>query len=195
MEIIETFDLSQGEKELRAVRVRTAVGHGEDAGSVVVQPGGKLIGKGVTRPALAGALRIAALDHKVGHDPVEGEPVVERLARRGSEGALGQASETRDGERQLPVEQFGDDDTAGRGEFGVKPVWQNRIGVGWGSRRLGATGADDNRQHEGGKTGAKEHASILPEDHRGAIPASVPRRGRLTPGTNRDIRRGHSPRW
>ena len=65
--------------QLTPVGVLTAVGHAEDASARVLQAGVDLVGKLAAvdgGAAAAGASGVAALDHKVGDDAVEGAAVV-----------------------------------------------------------------------------------------------------------------------
>src|SRR5437588_10897459 len=68
------------DEELGAVGIGAGVGHGQrpPLDAVLVD----LVLERVARTAGAGALGAAALDHEVGDDAVEGEPVVEALARQ-----------------------------------------------------------------------------------------------------------------
>src|SRR6266568_5510412 len=75
---VEVRDRGLGDEELRAVRVRAGVRHGEQPGAVELVVGADLVREAEARPAVAGAERIAALDHEVRDDPVEDRPVVER---------------------------------------------------------------------------------------------------------------------
>src|SRR3954454_15190146 len=77
---VEPRRLLRGDdEELRAVRVRPGVRHGERAADDLVLV--DLVLEGVSRAAGAGALGAAALDHEVLDDAVEDEPVVEALRR------------------------------------------------------------------------------------------------------------------
>src|SRR5207248_9382419 len=70
-------------EELRAVRVRAGVGHGQEARLVERRTVRRdLVGEVVAGPAPAGAGGVAALDHEVGDDAVEDRPRVQRLALR-----------------------------------------------------------------------------------------------------------------
>src|SRR5512133_3141810 len=70
--------VSGDDEELRPVGVRSCVGHGKRAADdlVIVD----LVLELIARTARAGALGAAALDHEVGDDAVEDQPVVEALA-------------------------------------------------------------------------------------------------------------------
>ena len=83
-----------GDEELAAVGIRSGIGHRKDAGFGVLQRAVDFVGKLVARTATAGAGWISALDHEVGNDPVEGDPVVvaalgEVEEIRGRDGHLG----------------------------------------------------------------------------------------------------------
>ena len=60
-----------GDKELAAVGPGSGVGHGEDAGFVVLEFRRALVLEAIARAAAAGAGRVAALDHEVRDDAVE----------------------------------------------------------------------------------------------------------------------------
>jgi hypothetical protein len=92
---VEPRGLADGDdEELRAVRVRPGVGHGQrPAHDLVVVD---LVLERVARAAGAGARRVAALDHEVADDPVEDHAVVEALA--------GELLEVGDGLRRVLVE-------------------------------------------------------------------------------------------
>jgi len=67
----------QSDEELAAARVRPRQRHAGHAAGVA-QPA-DLVADGVARPAETVAARIAGLDHEIGHDAVEEQPVVEVL--------------------------------------------------------------------------------------------------------------------
>src|SRR5262245_42437054 len=68
-------------EELRATRVATGVSHRQRAAVVNLLLAAGLTLDGVARPAGSIADGAAALDHEVRDDAVEGESVIERLAR------------------------------------------------------------------------------------------------------------------
>src|SRR6266545_5850965 len=92
------------DEELRAVGVGARVGHRQRAAHHLVLV--DLVLEGVAGAAGAGALRAAALDHEVGDDAMEDEPVVEALA--------GQLLEVADRLGGLVVEQLEGDLALGR---------------------------------------------------------------------------------
>ena len=157
MEIIEAVDLAERDKELRAVGVGAAVGHGEHARGVVPQAGHKLVGKTVAGIALAGAERVAALHDKIRHDPVKLKAVEKGLARLRTERALGEADEVGHGERRFLVKQFRGDRAAGRDDFRIKSVGE----FFHGARRGGGlvpgterpTGGEQGKEREQGSHG------------------------------------------
>ena len=71
-----------GDEELAAVGAGAGVGHGQDAGAVVAQFGGALVGESITGSPGAGAKGATALDHEVVDHPVELQPVVEAALRQ-----------------------------------------------------------------------------------------------------------------
>ena len=71
------------DEELRAVRVRTGVGHRDRAQRVLTLH--RLVTELVARAAAAGALGAAALDHELRDHPVEREAVVVALPREADE--------------------------------------------------------------------------------------------------------------
>ena len=77
---VEPGSRDVGHEELAAVGAGARVGHGEETGAVVLQAGGELVGELVAGAAHAGAGGIAALNHEVGDDAVEGDAVVEAAA-------------------------------------------------------------------------------------------------------------------
>ena len=101
------FDMR--DEELRAVGVRTGVGHGQNAALVAKAVVG-FVFEAVARAAATDALRAAALDHEIGDDAVEVQAVVET--------ALGQIDEVGDGQRGLLGFQLDLDGTAGSVELG-----------------------------------------------------------------------------
>src|SRR5918995_628417 len=66
------------DEELRPVGVGTGVGHRDGTERVLALHG--LVGEPVAGPSPPGPLGITALDHELGHDPVERKVVVEALA-------------------------------------------------------------------------------------------------------------------
>src|SRR5438094_146998 len=71
------------DEELRPIGVRPRVGHGQQAGAVERWAARRtLVLELVAGASPARALRIAALDHEVGDDPVEDRAVVQRLGLR-----------------------------------------------------------------------------------------------------------------
>lgn len=78
-----------GDEELGAVGVRSGVGHGEDAGFVVLAVGFAFALELVAGVTGAGAEGAAALDHEIGDDAVEGEAVVVSAAGEAEEGGAG----------------------------------------------------------------------------------------------------------
>src|SRR3954451_1261807 len=110
------------DEELRPVRVRPRVGHGQRAAHdlVVVD----LVLELVAGTARAGALRAAALDHEVGDDAMEDEPVVEALT--------GELLEVADGLRGVLVEQL-------EGDLAFAAL-HHGLGHGTGSSRSSGTG-------------------------------------------------------
>ena len=77
--LVEGVDGLLGDEELAAVGVGSGVGHGQLAGPVEVQVGIELVVEAVAGIAHAGAGGVAALDHELGNDAMEGGAVVERL--------------------------------------------------------------------------------------------------------------------
>ena len=77
---VQIFGGDVGDEELASVGVRPGVGHGERADFVTVLAALNLIFEPIAGTAVAGALRIAALDHEVGDHPVELRAVVELIA-------------------------------------------------------------------------------------------------------------------
>ena len=65
-----------GDEELRTVRVRACICHGEDAGLVVATVGLALTLELVAWATRSSAVRAAALDHEVGDHAVKGQAVV-----------------------------------------------------------------------------------------------------------------------
>src|SRR5215211_4134183 len=84
------------DEELRAVRVRPCVRHGERATDDLVLV--YLVLERVSGAAGAGTLGATALDHEVGDHPMEDEPVVEAVP--------GELPEVRDGLRRVVVEKL-----------------------------------------------------------------------------------------
>lgn len=104
-----------GDKELGAIRIRTRVGHAEDAWAIVAQAGMKFVGKLIAWVSFAIAKGTTTLDHKVRDDPVEDQPIVERtldpslsLGIAKGLGSHGQADEVGDGLGGLFLEELGD---------------------------------------------------------------------------------------
>src|SRR5689334_12052320 len=78
MAIVEVRCCAERNKELAAVGVRPAIGHRQNAGLVVAEPGMKLIAEGVAGPADPLAERIAALHHEAVDDTMKDHAVVIR---------------------------------------------------------------------------------------------------------------------
>ena len=93
-----------GDEELRAVGVGAGVGHGEHSRAGVLEVLVELVFEGVARPARAGALGAAGLDHEIGDDAVELQAVVEALG--------GEFLEIGHGPRGLVGVEFGADGAA-----------------------------------------------------------------------------------
>ena len=87
-----------GDEKLAAVSAGAGVSHRQQAGAAESQGRVKLIRKPIARPAAAGAVGIAALNHKVGNDPVKDDAVIEPLP--------GQKDKVVDGAGGLGGEQF-----------------------------------------------------------------------------------------
>src|SRR5207237_10511582 len=94
------------DEELGAVGIGAGVGHGQGAALELVGVALGLVLELVARPAAAGALGVAALDHEVFDDAVKREAVVEFLA--------GEEDEIVDGLRGVLREQLADDPALGR---------------------------------------------------------------------------------
>src|SRR5690606_10378623 len=99
-----------GDEELAAIGARAGVGHGKNAGAIVLQGGIKLILELVSGATVADAKWTSALDHEVGNDAMKGDAVVEGLVlfHRSTAaflgvvfGAFGEADEIGDGQRNL----------------------------------------------------------------------------------------------
>lgn len=74
--VIEKRRRHRGDEKLRAIRARTSIGHGEDAGLVVAQFRVKLIGEFVARATASGFGRVAALQHETINHAVKRNVVV-----------------------------------------------------------------------------------------------------------------------
>src|SRR5690625_591740 len=72
---------TEGDEELRAVRSRAGVGHGQDALGVVLKVRMKLVREAVPGAARSGARGVTALRHEVLEDAVEGHSVVVAVQR------------------------------------------------------------------------------------------------------------------
>ena len=149
-----------GDKELAAVGARPGVSHRQDAGSVKGQGGDDFILKPIARPAAAGAGGVAALNHKVGNDPVENHPVIKALA--------GQKDKVVHRQRRILGEQFHADDALIGADVGAVAALGvdghfRRLGVfpdnpaalGFGGFRRG--GADNRRRGGVGDAGRRNH--------------------------------------
>ncbi len=90
------FDV--GDEELRTVGVRAGVGHRENAWSVVLQVGVEFVLELVAGTAGSGTVWAAGLNHEVGDDAMELEPIVEAIA--------GELLEVADRFRNFVVVQF-----------------------------------------------------------------------------------------
>src|SRR5690606_24619637 len=116
---------SLGDEELRAVGAGARVGHRQDAGLVVHQPGSELVAEAIAGAAGAPAVllvgmaaqRIAHLHHEAGDDPVKAYAVVHgdaallltRLGIFPGDGAGGEAHEVLDGVGSLLLLELDDD--------------------------------------------------------------------------------------
>ncbi len=76
MFLIQPIGGHMGNKELAAVGTWPGVGHGENAGFVVLQFGYEFIFELIPRPPGAAPIRAAALDHEVVDNAVEGKIIV-----------------------------------------------------------------------------------------------------------------------
>ena len=79
-----------GDEELASIGPRAGIGHGENTGTIVFEPSVDFVFKAVARSAAACAGGIAALDHELLDDAMEGEAVVVT--------ALREIQEVRDGD-------------------------------------------------------------------------------------------------
>jgi hypothetical protein len=122
------------DEELAAVRIRSSIGHRENARLAVPQGRVELVAELVARPAGTLSQAVAPLDHEVLDDPVENHAVVERgFLRRPRDGigpflrAFGQAHEICDGVRRLPVEKSSREVAFAGFKPCVRPFFQNRL--------------------------------------------------------------------
>lgn len=74
--VIEVWGGSHGDEELGSVGVCARIGHRDDAGFVVFEFGMEFVLELVTRSAATGFSGVAALDHEVIDDAVEGDAIV-----------------------------------------------------------------------------------------------------------------------
>jgi hypothetical protein len=178
---VELWDIGLGYEELGAVGAaargaRACIGHGEEAGLVEGEGGVDLVLEEVAWVAGTIAHAVAALDHEVGDDAMEGGAVVVGLVVHLLEGfgvgpvlgAVGQADEVGYGDGGFFFVEFageaahgGVDDSGGTGGYdgglhlagGAGCVWKS---VGWwggGRLRLGGYG-----EAQGECECAKHHA-------------------------------------
>jgi hypothetical protein len=77
------------DEELRTIGIGSGVGHGEDARLVVAAVGFALAFELIAGVSGAGAEGAAALDHEVGDNTVEAQPIVEPARGEVKEGADG----------------------------------------------------------------------------------------------------------
>src|SRR5918992_4563709 len=78
--IVEPGRGTDGYEELRPVRVRSGIGHGQQAGAVELRPSrGALLFEPISRTASAGPLGVSSLDHEARYHPVKQRAVIERL--------------------------------------------------------------------------------------------------------------------
>ena len=75
-----------GNKELGSVGAGSGISHGKDAGSVVEEVAAEFVFKLVAGATHACTGRVAALNHEVGDDAVEGNTVIEALGGQVQEG-------------------------------------------------------------------------------------------------------------
>jgi len=145
---VELWDLGFGDEELRTVGASSGwagagVGHGEEAGGVEGEVGVNLILKEVAGVASAITDAVAALNHKVGDDPVEGGSVVEGLMMHLLEG-LGVGPVFR---------AFGETDEVGHGDRGLLVVELAGETAHGGVDDGGGAGGDDWSFHVAGGAG------------------------------------------
>ena len=178
---IELRDFGFGDEKLRAVGAAAGgawagVSHGEEAGCVEGEVGIDLVLKEVAGVAGAVTDAVAALNHEVGDDTVEGGAVIEGLVVHLLKGfgvgpvfgAFGEADEVGDGDGGLLVIELAgeaphggiDDGRGAGGNDGGLDVAGSAGGVGksvsrWGRSRLCLDGYGEG---QGECEGAKHHA-------------------------------------
>jgi hypothetical protein len=128
VQVVQAMDRGQGEEKLRTIRVRSGVGHRQDAHRIMTQARDEFVGKLVAGPAFARPERIPSLHHEAGHDPVELQLVEKGPPGLRPQRALGQTDEAGHRERGPEVVQLGDDHAPRRGELGVEAVGQGGVG-------------------------------------------------------------------
>lgn len=82
---VEPLGGDVGDKELAAVGIRPGVSHGKATDLMALWVVLQLIFKLITGTAAAGTFWIAALNHKIGEDPMEFGPVIELVPRQENE--------------------------------------------------------------------------------------------------------------
>src|SRR5437762_10418512 len=78
---------SQRDEELAAIRIRSRIGHRENAFSVVLQLWMNFIREPIARTPHSRSRGIAALNHESIDHPVEDDPIVERFSPNGLPGS------------------------------------------------------------------------------------------------------------
>ena len=118
---------SNGDEELRSIRIRACIGHGQLAGNIeLVWRALGFVFEFVAGAAHAGAGRISALDHEIGNDTVKEGAVVELVlalfVRDGMApltAAFGELDEICDGFRCFLFKEHGHDLALAGIEYGV----------------------------------------------------------------------------
>ena len=125
-----------GDEELASVGVWAGIRHGKDAGLGVFEGLVDLVWETVTGAAASGAGGIAALDHEVFDDSVEGDAVIEA--------SLGEVQEVGGGDGDFGGENRAFDGPAGGFEDDSNVFhWRGSLAAPWGEGNLRVTeGAD-----------------------------------------------------